>query len=77
MHKTSLADTPRGALLWWGPTPGNPYGHVALYAGSGLAISNDVTGRGTIGIVPFGWFATHWGHPYLGWSAPKPAASGE
>ncbi len=70
MHNTSLADTPRGALLWWGPTPRNPYGHVALYAGNGLVISNDVTGRGTIGTVPFEWFATHWGHPYLGWSAP-------
>jgi len=71
MHETSVEDTPRGAILWWGRTPANPYGHAAIYAGNGMVISTDVTGRGTIGIVPFEWFATHWGHPYMGWSSPR------
>jgi surface antigen len=35
------SDTPpRGALVFWGPTDSNPYGHVAISEGNGMAISS-------------------------------------
>lgn len=66
-------DPPAGALVFW--ATGHPEGHVALSAGHGLVISNDVGGAGTIALTPLAGFARQWGATYLGWTPPLfPAA---
>lgn len=67
-------DPPAGALVFW--DTGQPEGHVALSAGNGLVISNDIGGAGTIALTPIAQFATQWQAGYLGWAPPFfPAAA--
>ena len=70
MH-TSRTGIPKGAVLWWdGRATGNRAGHVAIYDGKGYIYSNDVTGHGTIGRVPWTFPEDRWGQKFIGWSAP-------
>lgn len=66
MH-TDMSDIPVGALIWYDGTPvGNPYGHVAMYAGDGMVYSNGApTG---VGLIPLYEPAEGWGEPVIGWS---------
>lgn len=59
---------PRGTIHYWtGGAAG--HGHVALALGDGRVASVDVNGSRTVGIVPLGWFGTHWPNlKYKGWS---------
>ncbi|WP_183061566.1 hypothetical protein [Motilibacter peucedani] len=64
---------PAGALVFWN---GGSAGHVALSAGNGLVISNDIRGHGTIALVPLSEITERWHDPYLGWADPYfPAAA--
>lgn len=67
MH-TDMTDIPVGALIWYDGTPiGNPYGHVAMYAGDGMIYSNGApTG---VGLIPMDEPASGWGEPIIGWSS--------
>ena len=68
MMHTDMSDIPVGALIWYDGGPvGNPYGHVAMYAGDGMIYSNGAsTGVGLMSInVP----ADSWHEPIIGWSA--------
>lgn len=67
MH-TDMSDIPVGALIWYDGTPiGNPYGHVAMYAGNGMVYSNGApTG---VGLIPIDEPAYGWGEPIIGWSS--------
>lgn len=59
---------PRGAIVYWkGGSAG--HGHVCFALGDGTERSVDVKGPGTVGDVPFSWFARNWGDlDYVGWS---------
>lgn len=63
-----------GSLLFY--NTGSRAGHVALYAGNGMAYSNDIGGRGKISLVPVNAFETKWGAKYAGWADPAFAAGG-
>lgn len=67
MH-TDMTDIPVGALIWYDGTPiGNPYGHVAMYAGNGMVYSNGApTG---VGLISIDEPASGWGEPIIGWSS--------
>lgn len=67
MH-TDMTDIPVGALIWYDGTPsGNPYGHVAMYAGDGMVYSNGAeTG---VGLMPLTRPDEVWHQPVMGWSA--------
>jgi len=56
---------PIGAPVYF---QGGQYGHVAIYIGNGRVRSTDVGGAGKMGTASIGWFATHWGYSYLGWT---------
>jgi hypothetical protein len=58
---------PAGALVFWN---GGSAGHVALAAGNGMVVSNDIRGNGTIALVPMAEITTRWHDPYLGWTDP-------
>lgn len=62
-----MTNIPVGALIWYDGTPiGNPYGHVAMYAGDGMVYSNGApTG---VGLIPLEEPATGWKEPIIGWS---------
>jgi cell wall-associated NlpC family hydrolase len=67
-------DPPPGALLFW-ETPGGGAGHVAVYLGDGLVVSNDVydevPGNGGVYYAPIDEFSDgRWNLPYLGWAPP-------
>jgi cell wall-associated NlpC family hydrolase len=65
------SNIPRGAVLYWdGRANGNAAGHVAIYDGSGYIFSNDVTGAGRVGRVPWDFPETNWHQTFLGWSPP-------
>ncbi|SDT37489.1 hypothetical protein [Jiangella sp. DSM 45060] len=70
---TDGSPPPPGALLFYDNVPS---GHVAVYLGDGLAISNDVldeqTGRrGGVYIVPTSELTDGaWNLPYAGWAPP-------
>lgn len=49
---------------------GGSAGHVALSAGNGMVISNDIRGNGTIALVPLAEISQRWNNPYLGWTDP-------
>ena len=67
MH-TDMSTIPLGALIWYDGTPvGNPYGHVAMYAGNGMVYSNGAAG-GAVGLIPLTTPAKSWGEPIIGWS---------
>lgn len=59
---------PRGAIAYWvGGAEGD--GHTCFTLGNGTERSVDVFGRGTVGDVPFSWFAKNWPSlRYVGWS---------
>jgi len=59
---------PRGAIVYWtGGAKG--HGHTCFALGDGTERSVDVKGAGTVGDVPFGWFAKNWpALKYVGWS---------
>lgn len=59
---------PPGALVFW--ATGDPAGHVALAAGAGTVLSNDIGGAGTISLVRLSDLTTRWGATYLGWAPP-------
>lgn len=59
---------PAGALVFW--DTGQPEGHVALSAGNGVVISNDIGGVGTITAVRLVDLTERWNATYLGWSPP-------
>ena len=67
MH-TDMSDIQVGALIWYDGNPvGNPYGHVAMYAGDGMVYSNGApTG---VGLIPLEEPADGWGEPIIGWSS--------
>ncbi|RIQ29145.1 C40 family peptidase [Jiangella rhizosphaerae] len=70
---TDGSPPPPGALLFY---TNQPWGHVAVYLGDGLVVSNDVldaqTGRrGGVYIVPTTELtAGAWNLPYAGWAPP-------
>ncbi|WP_316669035.1 hypothetical protein [uncultured Propionibacterium sp.] len=66
MH-TDMTNIPVGALIWYDGGPsGNPYGHVAMYAGDGMIYSNGApTG---VGLIPINEPADGWHEPIIGWS---------
>lgn len=67
MH-TDMSDIPVGALIWYDGTPiGNPFGHVAMYAGNGMVYSNGA--RTGVGLMPIEEPAVGWGEPIIGWSS--------
>ncbi|WP_328522669.1 hypothetical protein [Kribbella sp. NBC_00359] len=63
---------PVGALLFW--STDGPYGHVAVYVGSGRIVSNDigdgVPGQGGVYLVDVGAIEERWGATYVGWAPP-------
>lgn len=63
---TSQTDIPAGALVFF--TTGQPEGHVAVYAGDGMAYSNDYLRRGCIDLTPMATMGS--GGRYLGWAPP-------
>ncbi len=60
---------PAGALVFWETSA--PAGHVALSAGNGMVISNDIGGPGTITVVSLAELTTRWNATYLGWAPPS------
>lgn len=62
------AAPPAGALVFW--DTGKPEGHVALSAGDGIVVSNDIQGPGTIAAVRLSDLTSRWNARYLGWSPP-------
>ena len=47
----------------------NAAGHIAVYAGNGMARGTDSPTPGRIGTVPLSYFEGSWGHQYLGWGS--------
>lgn len=61
-------EIPVGALVFYNGWPaGNPYGHVALYAGNGMVWSNGANGG--VGLMPISTPTVAWGEPMIGWSS--------
>lgn len=67
----NMDNPPRGALCFW---KGGKYGHVAISNGRGKIWGNDAPTNRYIGLVPIGWFASHWGYTYVGWVWPDEVA---
>jgi SLT domain-containing protein/type II secretory pathway pseudopilin PulG len=44
-------------------------GHIAIYAGNGMARSTDAPNMAAVGTVPISFFEKNWGHQYLGWGS--------
>jgi hypothetical protein len=68
---------PVGALVFW--STNGPYGHVAVYVGSGRIVSNDIgdraPGLGGVYLVEIDSIESRWNATYLGWAPPiYPAA---
>jgi hypothetical protein len=59
---------PAGALVFWS-TAGTD-GHVAISTGTGMVISNDIGGAGSVAAVPLTEIADRWHAIYLGWAPP-------
>lgn len=70
MNRRGLISTdkeiPAGALVFFRSS--DPAGHVALYAGDGMAYSNDYVRSGCIDLTPMSQMGS--GGKYLGWSPP-------
>lgn len=67
------ANPPVGALVFWGATGSNPYGHVGIYEGSDTVISTSSwpEGDGTA-VHEFSLSGRNdAGYPYLGWINPS------
>lgn len=64
-----LSDIPVGALVFYNGTPaGNPFGHVAMYAGDGMIFSNGAA-NGGVGMISLHTPSSSWGEPIIGWSS--------
>lgn len=64
-----MSNIPVGALVFYDGTPaGNPYGHVAMYAGDGMIYSNGAA-NGGVGMMSLYTPASSWGEPIIGWSS--------
>lgn len=62
-----MDDIPVGALIWYdGSKIGNPYGHVAMYAGDGMVYSNGH--QNGVGLMSINKASNEWGQPIIGWS---------
>jgi hypothetical protein len=57
---------PRGALVFWGATSANPYGHVGISLGDGTVISSYERSDHTIHTFAIA-DRNAAGYPYLGW----------
>ena len=62
-----MTDIPVGALIWYdGTGVGNPYGHVAMYAGDGMVYSNGH--QNGVGLMSIYKPSDEWRQPLIGWS---------
>ncbi|MFE2879198.1 peptidase M23 [Streptomyces roseus] len=68
MKHPGSRDVPPGALMYW--ETGNPHGHVSIYLGDGMIISNDVLRPGYVDVVPASDIESKWGGRYVGWAPP-------
>ncbi|MFD8025789.1 peptidase M23 [Streptomyces lavendulae] len=68
MKHVGSRDIPPGALMYW--DTGNPWGHVAVYLGDGMIVSNDIRRPGYLDVVPAAEIESKWGAKYLGWAPP-------
>ncbi|WIY83172.1 hypothetical protein [Propionimicrobium sp. PCR01-08-3] len=60
---------PVGALVFYDGTPaGNPFGHIAMYAGNGMIYSNGAA-NGGVGMISLDTPSSGWGEPLIGWSS--------
>jgi len=59
---------PRGALVFFRSQSG--MGHVTVSTGGETVISTDYPNYGNLGRTSISWIESHWGAPYLGWTAP-------
>ncbi|WP_126464156.1 coiled-coil domain-containing protein [Propionibacterium australiense] len=63
------SNIPVGALVWYDGAPaGNPFGHVAMYAGNGMIYSNGAA-NGGVGVISLDTPSAGWGEPLIGWSS--------
>lgn len=66
--RTDIENIPVGALVWYDGAPaGNPYGHVAVYIGNGMVVSNGAP-NGVVGKMSIHECSDVWGQPLIGWS---------
>lgn len=76
-HKHSGSPPPSGAIAYWG----NKYpGHATWVIGkesdgTTFVVSNDAPESGTVGKVPWNWFASNWGMNYNGWIDSTPSGN--
>lgn len=68
MKHPGSRDVPPGALMYW--TTSNPHGHVSVYLGDGMIISNDVLRPGYVDVIPASDIESKWGAKYVGWAPP-------
>ncbi|WP_331723304.1 peptidase M23 [Streptomyces sp. NBC_00105] len=68
MKHPGSRDVPPGALMYW--ETGNPHGHVSVYLGDGMIISNDVARPGYVDVIPASDVESKWGGRYVGWAPP-------
>ncbi|MEU8779867.1 peptidase M23, partial [Streptomyces sp. NPDC048606] len=68
MKHAGSRDIPPGALMYWDTN--GPFGHVSVYLGDGMIISNDIRRIGYVDIVPASEIESKWGSKYLGWAPP-------
>jgi cell wall-associated NlpC family hydrolase len=67
--RSSSTNAPVGALVFWGPTPGYPEGHVAISIGAGRAISTYE--RSTYPVHVLSIADRNRTHPYVGYLMPR------
>lgn len=66
---TDMSNIPLGALIWYsGDSVGNPYGHVAMYAGNGMVYSNGAGPGSQVGLISIDTPVNSWHEPFIGWS---------
>ncbi|WP_407841406.1 peptidase M23 [Streptomyces sp. DSM 116496] len=68
MKHPGSRDVPPGALMYW--ETGNIHGHVSVYLGDGMIISNDVYRPGYVDVMPASDVESKWGARYVGWAPP-------
>ncbi|MFD6891821.1 peptidase M23 [Streptomyces sp. NPDC059957] len=68
MKHPGSRDVPPGALMYW--ETGNIHGHVSVYLGDGMIISNDVHRPGYVDVMPASDVESKWGAKYVGWAPP-------
>ncbi|MFD8954631.1 peptidase M23 [Streptomyces xanthophaeus] len=68
MKHPGSRDVPPGALMYW--ETGNIHGHVSVYLGDDMIISNDVRRPGYVDVMPASDVESKWGARYVGWAPP-------